>query len=189
MVINNILILGSTYLTELVVDKINNSYNLVGYVPSLKPTNEGNIKLPKVDMDTKCDIKLSIQYDKIVDDTNKCFNVHTGLLPEYGGTNILDYTIQNQEYEQGLTFHKMTDKLDYGPIISKITYPVLSEDTSYDLYKRVLEIGPSFVMSSLKLLELLTDTEINNCYQKKPTLYKRGEFKADMRISEYDRKK
>jgi len=79
MVIDKILILGSTYLTELVVNELKDKYELVGYVPSVKPTREGNIDLPIVDFDTDCDIKLSVQYDKIITDTYKCFNVHTGL--------------------------------------------------------------------------------------------------------------
>ena len=140
MVIRNILILGSTFLTELVVRKLKGEYNLIGYVPSINPTKSGNINLPLVDIDIECDIKLSIQYDKIIKDTDKCYNVHTGLLPNYGGTNILDYTIRNGEFEQGLTFHKMTENLDYGPIISKITYPVFKKESAYDLYKRILDV-------------------------------------------------
>tara|TARA_R100001509_G_scaffold41771_1_gene22409 strand:+ start:50 stop:613 length:564 start_codon:yes stop_codon:yes gene_type:complete len=187
MEVKKILILGSTYLTELVVDKIKHKYKLVGYVPSINPTRGGNIDLPQVDINTDCDIKLSIQYDKIVKNTDNCFNVHTGLLPEYGGTNILDYTIKNKEIEQGLTFHKMTKDLDFGPIISKITYPVFKEDTAFNLYKRVLTVGPSFVEASLKLLEEIPTDNINKCYKSKPTIYKRGEFKTDKRIKNYDR--
>ena len=187
MVIDKILILGSTYLTELVINKLKDKYELVGYVPSVNPTREGNIDLPIVDINTECDIKLSVQYDKIIKDTEKCFNVHTGLLPEYGGTNILDYTIQNNEYEQGLTFHKMTENLDYGPIISKITYPVFPTDTSFDLYQRLLKVGPNFVASSLELLKETSQDEIELCHMERPTLYKRGEFVADERIINYDK--
>tara|TARA_Y100000004_G_scaffold162487_1_gene191269 strand:+ start:1189 stop:1746 length:558 start_codon:yes stop_codon:yes gene_type:complete len=176
MVIKDILILGSTYLTELCVNMLKDEYNLVGYVPSYNPTMRGIINLPKVDIETKCDIKLSIQYDRIVENTDNCFNVHTGLLPDYGGTNILDYAIQNKAIEQGLTLHKMTDKIDYGPIISKITYPIIEGDTSYDLYKRLIRVGPHFVLASIKLLENMDDKNVSKCYSKKPTMYKRGEF-------------
>ena len=71
MVVNKVLILGSTLLTELVVNKLKDKYELVGYVPSVNPTREGKIDLPIVDMDTDCDIKLSVQYDKIIKDTDK----------------------------------------------------------------------------------------------------------------------
>ena len=176
MVVKNILILGNTLLTEKVVNFLYENYNLVGYVPSKNPTIKGNINLPIKDINTECDIKLSIQYDQIIKDPINCFNVHTGLLPLYGGTNILDYTLENKEYEQGLTFHKMTNELDYGPIISKITYPVLPNDKVIDLYQRILSIGPYFVQSSLKLLETLNNTQVDKCVKLKPKLYKRGEF-------------
>ena len=118
-------------------------------------------------MDTDCDIKLSVQYDKIIKDTDKCFNVHTGLLPEYGGTNILDYTIQNGEYQQGLTFHKMTDKLDFGPIISKITYPVFPEDKAFDLYHEASKLpgAPWFAHSNLGRYFLLGIGNVESSFE------------------------
>ena len=174
MVVNNILILGSTLLTELTIKRIRPYYNLVGYVPSENPTIKGKINLPVVDIDAECDIKLSIQYDKMVKDTSNCYNVHTGLLPEYGGTNILSYTIKNKEREQGLTFHKMSDDFDYGPIISKVTYPVYEDDTMVDLYDRITKCFPSFVLSGLKLLESLDEHQVNNSYKEKPRVFKRG---------------
>ena len=176
MVIKNILILGSTRLTELCIKELEKEYTIVGHVPSTNPTVKGDINLPVVNINTSCDLKLSIQYDKMIKNTEKCFNVHTGLLPEYGGTNVLDYAILNKSDEQGLTLHKMTERLDYGPIISKITYPVLEGDTSYDLYKRVIAVGPRFVLSGVKMLETLTKEEINKCFSAEPTLYRRGEF-------------
>ena len=184
----DILILGSTLLTELSIEKIKDSHNIVGYVPSINPTVEGDIKLPIVDENIKCDIKLSIQYDKIIKNTRNCFNVHTGLLPEYGGTNILTYSIMNRAVEQGLTFHKMTKDLDYGPIISKTTYPVLPGDTSFDLFERLLLVGPNFILSCLNLLETLSEYQINKCYKKKPTIYKRGYIQAEERIKNYERR-
>ena len=38
------------------------------------------------------------------------------------------------------------------------------------------------MLSSLKLLETLSENQVSNCYMEKPTLYKRGEFKVDERI-------
>ena len=185
MNINKILILGSTLLSELSVNLLKEHYDLVGHVPSLKPTTKGVINLPVVDIESECDIMLSIQYDKVVKNVEKCFNVHTGLLPEYGGTNILSYTIKNKEKEQGLTFHKMTNQLDYGPIISKITYPVLKEDEPFDLFIRVLEVGPFFILSSLNILKKMSLDQISNCPKESPHMYKRGEFLADEKITRY----
>tara|TARA_B100000959_G_C14935489_1_gene605572 strand:+ start:679 stop:1233 length:555 start_codon:yes stop_codon:yes gene_type:complete len=183
----DILILGSTLLTELVVENIKKEHNLVGYVPSSRPTVKGKVRLPEASIDTECDIKLSIQYDKIVKETSDSFNLHTGLLPEYGGTNILDHAIKNGAKQQGLTFHQMTDRIDYGPIISKITYPIFEGDSAFDLFERVLKIGPDFTAASLKLLEKIGLKNVGMCEKHEPTIYKRGLFKADERILNYAR--
>jgi len=170
-----ILILGSSYLTELCVKALK-GYNLVGYVPCKNTPVFGNVPLPEVDINTDCDIKLSLQYDQYVEDTSNTYNLHTGLLPEYGGRDILDHTIKNRSKEQGLTFHKMTDKMDYGPIISTVTYPVLETDTSFDLYKRMLHMAPSFLRDSMLLLSTLSDEQIEGCRKYPPQMYKRGDF-------------
>ena len=183
----DILILGSTQLTELCVNKLKNHYNLVGYVPTTKPTKEANIDLPKVGIDAKCNIKLSIQYDKKVRDVSNSFNLHTGLLPKYGGMDVLDHAIKNKEKEQGLTFHKMTRRFDHGPVISKVTYPIFPEDETIDLYKRLLSLGPDFLLQSLKLLESFNEDQLSCLpyFYEKPTIYKRGEFKLSNEMKDY----
>ena len=186
MRIENILILGSTLLTELCVNRIKERYNLVGFMPSRRPTKQGNIDLPEVDINEPCDIKLSIQYDKMVKEVDNSFNLHTGLLPQYGGTNLLDYALKNQEVEQGLTLHKMTGELDYGPIVSKITYPIFPEEKAVNLYHRVLTIAPDFLLSSLALLEGLSEAQVSLCHKEQPTIYKRGEFEASREMKEYN---
>lgn len=188
MKIDRILILGSTYLTELCVDKIQRKLpwlELVGYIPSNNPTNEGKVALSLVDFDTICDIKLSIQYDMLVSDVDKCFNLHTGLLPEYGGCDILDYTLQNKATSQGLTFHKMTEKFDYGPIISRISYPVFEMDSISDLYERQVVLGPDFIVQSLNLLSRLSEQQVEECYMVQPKLYRRGKFEAPDEIKNF----
>ena len=174
MNINRILILGSTYLTELVVQRLlNTRYELVGHVPSRRTTVSGNIPLPEVDIDSDCDIILSVQYDMLVKNPKKCYNFHTGLLPEYGGLDILRHTLEEKAHEQGATFHKMNEKYDSGPIISKITYPVFENDTIKSLYKRQCSIVPDFVVSCLSLLENLKEEDIDNCNTEEPRLLDR----------------
>lgn len=147
-----ILILGSTYLTELCVNQLlKDGFNLVGYIPSENPTFRGRINLKEVTEDTPHDIKLSIQYDLKVIDVRNAYNLHTGLLPLYGGCSILYHTIKNKDVEQGLTFHKMTQNFDDGEIISKMSYPVLPTDKVEDLYMRMCSIAPKFLSNALSL--------------------------------------
>jgi methionyl-tRNA formyltransferase len=181
-----ILILGSTLLTEVVVNFLKDSdFTLTGHVPSSNPYIPGNIELPVIqDMDINDhDIKLSIQYDKKVLDYHNSYNIHTGLLPDWGGRDILFHTLNNNETEQGLTFHKMSKEFDQGPIISKITYPVFKGDTQVDLYQRQLDIIPSFALAGLNLLMKIED--LNECVSHKPTMRRRKKDIPPEKMSEY----
>tara|TARA_Y100000361_G_C11046180_1_gene282621 strand:+ start:165 stop:773 length:609 start_codon:yes stop_codon:yes gene_type:complete len=176
--INKILIYGSAHLTEETCNLLKNHYDLVGYIPSVNPVIAGNIDLPIVDENIQHDIKLSLQYNRRITNIENAYNVHTGLLPSWGGVDILYHTIKDRKesyiFEQGLTFHKMSDDFDYGPIISKVTYPVYEDDTMVDLYDRITKCFPSFVLSGLKLLESLDEHQVNNSYKEKPRVFKRG---------------
>ncbi len=177
MKIEKILIYGSSSLTEKTINVLEKEYDLVGHVPSENPVIAGKVDLPVVDESIEHDIKLSLQYNKRIDNIENAFNVHTGLLPMYGGVDVLYHTLKSFGiYEQGITFHKMSRDFDYGQIISKVTYPATSCNTVLDLYKRLDSVFPNFVLSSLKLLEVLSEDDINKCYAEKPRIFKRGKI-------------
>ena len=132
------------------------------------------MELPIVDDTVEHDIKLSLQYNRKMTNVKNAFNVHTGLLPNWGGQDILYHTLRQKEREQGLTFHKMTLDYDYGELISKSSYMVFKNDTMIDLYDRMTQLMPSFVLGSLRILESLSKKQINSCPKFRPILYKRG---------------
>ena len=177
MKIEKVLIYGSSSLAEKTISVLQNEYDLVGHVPSENPVIAGKVDLPVADESVEHDIKLSLQYNKRIDNIENAFNVHTGLLPMYGGVDVLYHTLKSFGiYEQGITFHKMSRDFDYGQIISKVTYPATSCNTVLDLYKRLDSFFPNFVLSSLKLLEVLSEDDINKCYAEKPRIFKRGKI-------------
>ena len=185
MKFDKILILGSTYLTELGVEKLKDlGYNLVGCVRNKKSPVPGNITLPDADFSVDHDIALSIQYNKLIQNPKNVFNFHTGILPEYGGADILRHTINNKEREQGITFHKMGAEYDNGPIISKITYPVFDTDTVESLYLRQCSIAADFICSCVKLLSNIPEDNIDKCLIQKPKIYKRSK-KSIIRYREH----
>lgn len=164
-----ILLLGSTVLAAHVEAALP---EVVGHIPTVRPAFPGKMRSCIVTEDAPHDLKLSVQYDKLLENTHNAYNLHTGLLPEYGGTAILHHTLEHGAREQGLTFHAMTDQLDSGPIVSKVTYPVLPSDGIIELYQRMLTIAPFFVRSSLALLGLVDLGQIKG---RTARLYKRSE--------------
>ena len=170
---------GSTYISELcALALLEAGYNLVGYVPCRRtPTVPGQMPLPAITVDTPHDVKLSVQFDdKIKLDERPGYNLHTGLLPEWGGCDILYHTLKAGARVQGLTFHEMTDHFDQGPIISKITYPVFAGDDMVSLYKRMARLAPRFVVAAMELLDMLDPHSVVACESEQPALHRRGQI-------------
>ena len=96
MKIKKILIYGSAHLTQETCKLLKNHYDLVGHIPSVNPVIAGNIDLPVVDESVEHDIKLSLQYNRKMTNIENAYNVHTGLLPSWGGVDILYHTIKDR---------------------------------------------------------------------------------------------
>ena len=166
-----ILIYGSTVLSERVARALLVAgHDVVGYVKS-NATFPGRMPIPEGE--APCDIKLSVQYDKKMVAEDKSYNIHTGLLPEYGGCNILSHTLLNKDTEQGLTFHKISESYDNGEILLKLAYPVLKTDTVSDLYHKMLALVGQFAVLSIEAIGW-------DGHAKKPTIYKRADVEIEM---------
>ena len=168
-----VLLYGSAHLASVTCDLLKKHHEVVGHIPSKNPRipSTMNCRLISDETEYEHDIKLSIQYDQKILNTDNAFNVHTGLLPEWGGCDILYHTLQDGAKEQGITFHKITDRFDYGPIVSKTTYPVIDGDTVFTLYERLTSVLPWFVLSSLQLLETMKTDQVAMCYKEKPNIF------------------
>jgi methionyl-tRNA formyltransferase len=192
------LIYGNTFLTAEVCQALvaygeqgtwgtASRYILIGYVPNRNaPTVPG--KMPILEASDQAlvtgayDIGLSIQYDQmIVDSPRPVYNVHTGLLPMWGGCDILYHTLREKATEQGLTFHRITDRFDYGPILCKMSYPVLPGDTMLDLYVRLAAITPGFVIAALEMLGAMGHDWVEESPSYRPRLFHRGEIAPEDR--------
>src|SRR5260370_37837971 len=66
-----------------------------------------------------------------------CVNVHGGLLPEYRGSNPIQWALLNDETETGVTIHYMTEEFDQGDIIARRTAPNWFQDTGLDIRARL----------------------------------------------------
>lgn len=185
-----ILLYGNSYIAEVCSEKLRHQnaslgWNVVGFVPcKSEPTIPGIMSpLEEVSENVPHDIKLSIQYDRrIKTDDRPAYNVHTGLLPHWGGCDILYHTLQEGAKHQGITFHVMTDRLDSGPIVAQFIYPVLPNDDIKSLYLRLAKICPDFVVQSLRLAQdLIGWHKVNQCASFRPRMYNRGEIHPDDR--------
>ena len=69
------------------------------------------------------------------------FNLHTALLPRDRGSFPMAWPIINGEEFAGITFHKMGNGVDDGPIVSQKKVAIEKMDTGATLYDKVTEAG------------------------------------------------
>jgi methionyl-tRNA formyltransferase len=64
-------------------------------------------------------------------------NVHPGLLPRYPGPNPMGWALRNGDREMGMTVHRMTSKIDAGPILAQGVIPVTDDDDAGSLIAKL----------------------------------------------------
>ena len=68
-------------------------------------------------------------------------NFHDGPLPRYGGVHAPAWAIMGDERVHGITWHRMTDRLDGGDILVQRSFPIEDDDTSFTLNLKCFEAG------------------------------------------------
>lgn len=63
-----------------------------------------------------------------------CVNAHFGLLPTYPGRNPLLEALANGDRVVGVTLHRVTEKIDGGPILETRTLAVGESAVPYDVF-------------------------------------------------------
>lgn len=118
-------------------------------------------------------IFLSTEFDTIVKpelfNTQDLYNIHFSLLPKYKGCGTSVLPILFAETETGVTLHKINRGIDTGAIIDQMIISIDEDDTSLDLYKKLMLQGTALVKKNLgKLLSsdvhAITQTSYQSTY-------------------------
>jgi len=64
-------------------------------------------------------------------------NLHPSLLPQYRGSSPAQFALLNNETETGVSFIKMDEECDHGPLVYQEKEMILSQDTAESLYQRL----------------------------------------------------
>lgn len=65
-----------------------------------------------------------------------CVNLHPALLPEYRGTNVIQWALIHGESHTGMTLHQMDEGIDTGPILAQSKSVIGPDDDFLSLMKR-----------------------------------------------------
>jgi methionyl-tRNA formyltransferase len=128
-------------------------------IPVLKPTNLDSEFESKF-RSFQLDLMVVVAYGKLIPnsllDVPKLgwFNLHYSLLPRYRGAAPVQRALMNGETETGVTFFKLNEGMDSGPILGQRTHKIDAEDDALRLFATLSTIGQSLIIDSLTSLKM-----------------------------------
>ena len=77
-------------------------------------------------------------------------NLHNAPLPLLRGCDPFAWAIHDGLLEMGVSLHRIIDEgVDNGPVLAQRRWPILEDDTAWDLYSRSLDEAESMVRESI----------------------------------------
>ena len=81
------------------------------------------------------------------------FNLHASMLPDYRGAAPINWAIIRGETQTGVTTFFIDEQIDTGNIILQQQTPIGPEETAGDLHDRLMELGASLVLETVRRIE------------------------------------
>ena len=92
---------------------------------------------------------------KILDLSKKGFlNIHASLLPKWRGAAPIQRSILNNEKKTGISFMKIDEKLDSGPVCNTYSIDILDQDNAENLSEKLSYLSTEKILENMqKVLE------------------------------------
>lgn len=166
---------GGKKLIESAVKK----YAVANDIPVLQPKN---LKSPEF-IDQLCVLDANLQIvvafrmlPVVVWDmpTLGTFNLHGSLLPRYRGAAPINWAVIRGDKETGVTTFFLKHQIDTGDMIMQAKLPIGENETAGELHDRMMELGATTVLETVKLIEDETVTlqpQNDSLVTKAPKIY------------------
>lgn len=86
-------------------------------------------------------------------------NVHGSLLPNYRGAAPIHWAVINGEKETGVSTFFLKHQIDTGNIIAQAKTPIGEDDTTGEVYHRLMHLGAELLLKTLQEVDNGTYTE------------------------------
>ncbi len=80
------------------------------------------------------------------------FNLHASLLPNYRGAAPIHWAVINGEKETGVTTFQLDEEIDTGSIILQESTSISEDETTGELYERLMHLGAPLVVRTIDVL-------------------------------------
>ena len=129
-------------------------------LPFMQPENLNNFELENKFNEINPDLLIVFAYGKII--PKKIFelpahgsiNIHTSILPNYRGAAPIQRAIINGEKSSGITFMKLSEGLDEGPILECFEMVIEEEETAGSLAKKMSKVASNKILQAIDNIEL-----------------------------------
>ena len=104
------------------------------------------------------DLVIVVAYGQIIPEfiLKSCkygfINIHASLLPRYRGAAPIQRSLINLEKFTGISFMKLNNVLDSGPICNQYKIPINKTDNSETLSKKLSELSADKIIKNIKLI-------------------------------------
>ena len=88
-------------------------------------------------------------------------NLHASLLPKYRGAAPIHWAVINGEEETGCTIFFLDEKVDTGKIILQKKTLIDDNETTGEVYSRLMEMGSEVLLEAIHLIDNGSYTEIS----------------------------
>ena len=82
-----------------------------------------------------------------------CINVHGSLLPKYRGAAPIQWAVINGDKITGISTMYMAEGMDTGDVILKAETEIAKDETSGELFDRLMVLGAETLLKTLELVE------------------------------------
>lgn len=82
-----------------------------------------------------------------------CLNAHSSLLPHHRGPNPFSAAILAGDAESGVTFHRMDEGIDTGPIAAQFAIPIAPDENAGTLYRKCCALTGAHVLEVIDEIE------------------------------------
>ncbi len=80
-------------------------------------------------------------------------NIHGSLLPKYRGAAPIHWAVINGETETGVSSFLLKHEIDTGDILFQAKTPISEDDTTGDVYERLMHLGARLAIKSVQTIE------------------------------------
>lgn len=163
-------------------------FALQNKIPILQPENLKTKKFYKKIKEIYADILIICAYGMIIPSSiinlfsKKAFNIHASLLPRWRGAAPIQWAILSGDKKTGISIIQISSTLDAGAILCSISCPILCNDTTKTIYKKLTPLSINAMHNIL--IKIIHQNQIKARKQdKKQITYAPKIKKEDAKIS------